>query len=99
MTEESGDISTADVAREYATQELTKYSVEMFEYYTQHLSKNEALGVVIEALSESLGNMISLVSDSNQTEVLDTANLVIQQGILNQCKRVAELSYGQVGHA
>jgi translation initiation factor RLI1 len=99
MTEESGDISTADVAREYATQELTKYSVEMFEYYTRHLSKSEALGVVIEALSESLGNMISLVSDSNQLEVLDTANLVIQQGILNQCKRVAELSYGQVGHA
>jgi hypothetical protein len=99
MTEESGETSTANEAREYATHELTKYSVEMFEYYTTHLGKSEALGIVIEALSESLGNMISLVSDHNQSEVLDTANLVIQQGILNQCKMVAEITYGQVGHA
>lgn len=100
MTEEDqSEVSLADDARTYATSELTRYSVEMLEYYSEAMGKSTALGIVIEALSESLGNMISLVKDQNQPEVLDGVNLVIQQGITNQSKLVAEMAYGQVGHA
>lgn len=97
--EDQSEVSQADEARTYATSELTRYSVEMLEYYSELMGKAQALGVVIEALSESLGNMISLVQDQNQPEVLDGVNLVIQQGIVNQSKLVAEMAYGQVGHA
>lgn len=84
--------------RQGATHELTTYSVEMLDYYTETMGKNAALGLCIEALSETLGNMISLVKDDNQAEVLDTANQVIQQGLLSQQELIAEMVYGQVGH-
>lgn len=85
--------------RQGATHELTTYSVEMLDYYTESMGKNAALGLCIEALSETLGNMISLVKDDNQAEVLETANQVIQQGLLSQQELIAEMVYGQVGHS
>jgi hypothetical protein len=85
--------------RQSATHEITTYSVEMFEYYTETMGKNAALGLCIEALSETLGNMISLVKDDNQADVLNTANLVIQQGLICQQEIIAEMVYGQVGHS
>lgn len=85
-------------ARLYATGELTKYAVQMLEYYSDQMGKAAALGMVIESLSESLGNMISLVSENSQTSVIESANQVIHQGILSQSELVAEMAYGQVGH-
>lgn len=96
---DEADEQTYLEVRQGATHELTTYSVEMFDYYTKTMGKNAALGLCIEALSETLGNMISLVKDDNQAEVLDTANLVIQQGLLSQQEVIAALVYGQVGHA
>lgn len=85
--------------RQGATHELTTYSVEMLDYFTGTMGKNAALGLCIEALSETLGNMISLVKDDNQAEVLHTANQVIQQGLICQQEVIAEMVYGQVGHS
>lgn len=93
------DPTDAAGAKDYAANELTNYCVEMLEYYSNHMGRNVALGIVIEALSESLGNMISLVKDGHQEQVLDDVNLVIQQGMINQSKLVAQMQYGAVGHA
>ena len=78
---------------------LTKQAIDFFERYSQTIGKNEALGSVIEALSSSLGNMISLVSDTHQQDVIETANQVIQQGLLDQTETIAEMAYGFIGHA
>lgn len=86
-------------AREYVCGEITRYAVEIFEFYSNKMGKNDSLALTIECLSESLGNMISLVSESNQQEVLTASQDVIRQGILNQQELIAELTYGQVGHA
>jgi hypothetical protein len=86
-------------AREYVCGEITRYAVEIFEFYSNKMGKNDALALTIECLSESLGNMISLVSESHQHEVLTASQDVVQQGILNQQELIAELTYGQVGHA
>jgi hypothetical protein len=85
--------------RAVATQQLTQFSVELFEEFTQLTDKNNALGFVIEALSETLGNMISLVKEDYQQEVIATANEVIQQGLMAQQELIAAMNYGQVGHA
>jgi hypothetical protein len=55
--------------------------------------------MLIESLSETLGNMISLVADDHQQEVIDGAHLVILQGLISQQESIALLAYGQVGHA
>ena len=78
---------------------LTKQAIDFFERYSQTIGKNEALGIVIEALSSSLGNMISLVSDTHQQDVIETANQVIRQGLLDQTETIAEMAYGFIGHA
>jgi hypothetical protein len=88
-----------DYERVRVTGELTKLSVALFEHYSDSLGKNQALGMLIESLSETLGNMISLVSDDNQQEVIDSAHLVILQGLASQQESIARIAYGQVGHA
>lgn len=97
--DEDGDSQDRDQVRVYATGQLTKFSVEILEFYSTTLGKNEALAVCIESLSETLGNLISLVSQAHQQEVVESASLVIQQGILGQQKLIDELAYGQIGHA
>jgi len=87
-----------DTARMHVTGELTKYSVEILEFYSESLGKNVALGMIIESLSETLGNVISLVKEEHQQEVIESAGLVIQQGLVAQQKMIDELTYGQVGH-
>lgn len=86
-------------ARAYVCQEITRYSVEILEYYSNKFGKNQALGLTIESVSESLGNLISLVTEDHQAEVLHTSQQVVAQGIINQQELIAELAYGQVGHA
>lgn len=88
-----------DTARMHVTGELTKYSVEILEFYGEALGKNVALGMIIESLSETLGNVISLVKEEHQQEVIASAGLVIQQGVITQQKMIDELTYGQVGHS
>lgn len=85
------------LARQQATGEITKYAVGFLEYHSQTIGKNLALGIAIEAVSESLGNLISLVKDIHQSEVIDSAHQVMLQGILSQQKIIAEIAYGQVG--
>lgn len=93
------DTTDAVGAKDYATNELTNYCVDMLEYYSDSLGRSQALGVVIEALSESLGNMISLVKEGHQDQVISDVHAVINQGMINQTKLVAEMQYGAVGHA
>jgi hypothetical protein len=92
------DYLDGDTARMHVTGELTKYSVEILEFYSESLGKNVALGMIIESLSETLGNVISLVKEEHQQEVIESAGLVIQQGLVAQQKMIDELTYGQVGH-
>jgi hypothetical protein len=88
-----------DYERQRVTGELTKLSVALFEHYSSTMGKNDALGMLIESLSETLGNMISLVADDHQQEVIDGAHLVILQGLISQQESIALLAYGQVGNA
>lgn len=83
----------------HATGLFTKQSVELYEKYSAILGKNDALGLVIEALSTSLGNVISLVGEEHQQEVIESVNEVIQQGLVDQMEMIAELAYGSIGHA
>ena len=85
-------------ARTYASGEITQYAVDMLEYYSDKMPRNEALGMIIEALSVSLGNLISLVKEDHQSEVIDGANQVIQMVILAQTELIASMAYGQIGH-
>ena len=93
------DFTDREFHRQRVTGELTKLSVALFEHYSESMDKNTALGMMIESLSETLGNMISLVADEEQQTVIDSANLVIQQGLTSQQENIALLAYGQVGHA
>lgn len=86
-------------AREYVCGEITRYAVEILDYYSKKLGKNDALGITIESLSESLGNLISLVHEDHQAEVLADSQQVVHQGLLNQQELIAALRYDQVGHA
>ena len=86
-------------ARDYVCAEITRYAVDILEFYNNKLGKNESLALTIECLSESLGNLISLAHEDCHTEVLDSSMEVIRQGISNQQEVIAELTYGQVGHA
>lgn len=95
-TDSSPDV---DFERQRVTGELTKLSVALFEHYSESMGKNEALGMLIESLSETLGNMISLVADDHQQDVIDSSHLVILQGLNSQSEAIALLAYGQVGHA
>jgi hypothetical protein len=97
-TDDSGQ-SDRDYQRLRVTGELTKLSVALFEHYSATMGKNAALGLMIESLSETLGNMISLVADEHQQEVIDSANEVIQQGLTSQQEEISLLMYGVVGHA
>ena len=97
-TNSDQDELDGDTARMHVTGELTKYSVEILEFYSESLGKNVALGMIIESLSETLGNVISLVKEEHQQEVIVSAGLVIQQGLVAQQKMIDELTYGQVGH-
>lgn len=103
-TSEDLDIDDADFTdrefqRQRVTGELTKLSVALFEHYSEVMDKNTALGLMIECLSETLGNMISLVADEEQQTVIDSATLVIQQGLTSQQENIALIAYGIVGHA
>lgn len=86
-------------ARDYVCNEITRYAVEILDFYSNRLGKNQALGLTIECLSESLGNLISLVSDSQQEEIISVSQDVIRQGLVNQQELIAIQAYGQVGHA
>jgi hypothetical protein len=88
-----------EAERQRVTGELTKLSVALFEHYSESMGKNEALGLLIESLSETLGNMISLVSDTHQEEVIESATLVIYRGLCSQQESIALLEYGVIGHA
>lgn len=96
---DSDDQEERDQARQYVCSEITRYAVEILEFYSKSLGKNEALGLTIESLSESLGNLISLVHENNQSEVLEASQCVIHQGMINQAEMIATICYGQVGHA
>ena len=63
------DLETPIDPRKESTGQLTHFSVELFEELCKVTDKNDALGIVIEALSETLGNMISLVKEDFQQEV------------------------------
>jgi hypothetical protein len=91
--------NTRDQAREYVVGEITRYSVDILEYYSERLGKNEALAITIESLSETLGSLISLVKEEYQQDVVSSAGEVIQQGLISQQKLIAQMAYGQVGHA
>lgn len=95
--EQTGD--DREMARQYVTGELTRVSIQILEFYTKNLGRNEALAITIESVSETLGNLISLVKEEYQQEVVDSSSLVILQGLLSQQELIAELAYGQVGHA
>ena len=86
-------------ARTYVCGEITRYAVEILEFYNTKLGKNESLALTIESVSESLGNLISLVHEDHLEEVLSSSLEVIREGISNQQEVIAELAYGQVGHA
>ena len=86
-------------ARDYVCAEITRYAVDILDFYNSKLGKNESLALTIECLSESLGNLISLVHEDYHTEVLQSSMEVIRQGISNQQEVIATLTYGQVGHA
>lgn len=86
-------------ARTYVCAEITRYAVEILEFYNNKLGKNESLALTIESVSESLGNLISLVHEAHQEDVLNSSVAVIRQGISNQQEVIAELTYGQIGHA
>lgn len=88
-----------DQARLYVTGELTRYSIEILEFYTSKIGRNESLAITIESLSETLGNLISLVKEEYQQDVVESAGAVIQQGIVSQQKLIAQMAYGHVGHA
>lgn len=90
---------TADEYLTMITSQITSSSVETFELLCKTFDRNESLGLIIEALSKSLGNMISLVKEDNQQEVIDSANELIQQGLVDQQEIIAEMAYGYVGHA
>jgi len=93
------DLPTQEELTLLAIGVLTKQAIEFFERYSETLDKNAALGIVIEAMSSSLGNIISLVGDEHQQSVIDSANLVIQQGLIDQTETIAEMVYGFIGHA
>lgn len=87
------------LARTYVCAEITRYAVEILEFYNNKMGKNESLALTIESVSESLGNLISLVHEDYHEEVLSSSMEVIREGISNQQEMIAELTYGQVGHA
>jgi len=86
-------------ARDYVCAEITRYAVEILEFYNNKLGKNESLALTIECLSESLGNLISLVHEDHHEEVLSSSWEVVREGITNQQEVIAKLAYGHVGHA
>ena len=86
-------------ARTYVCAEITRYAVEILEFYNAKLGKNESLALTIESVSESLGNLISLVHEDHHEEVLASSWEVVREGITHQQEVIAELTYGQVGHA
>lgn len=88
-----------EIARCYVTAEITRYAVDIFEFYAEKMGKNEALAITIESLSESLGNLISLCKEEYQEEVMQSSQAVIHQGIISQQELIAEMAYGHVGHA
>lgn len=105
-TESFMELSDTDIpdqdrlaVRQYVTTEITRYAVEIFEYYSEKMGKNEGLAITIESLSESLGNMISLCKEEFQPEVLSTSQAVIYEGLISQQELIAEMAYGHVGHA
>ena len=93
------ELPTADDYLTLVTGEITTNSIETFELLCKTFDRNESLGIIIEALSKSLGNMISLVKEDHQQDVIETANELIQQGLVDQQEVIAEMAYGFVGHA
>ena len=96
---EDGDKITTEDYLTMITCEITNNSIETFELLCKTFDRNESLGILIEALSKSLGNVISLVKDDCQQDVIETANELIQQGLVDQQEVIAEMAYGFVGHA
>lgn len=86
-------------AQQLAANEITQLSVQLLAQMEAEMPRNQALGAIISAISESLGNMISLVKDDYQQEVVESAHQVIQIGLLSQNEAISELTYGQIGHA
>lgn len=93
------DKAERERVRTYVCTEITRYAVEILDYYTDRMSKNDSLALTIECLSECLGNLISLVHEDHQEEViLDSMNIIEQSTSLQQ-ELIAEMAYGQIGHA
>ena len=96
---QTGPWADRDQAKQYVCAEITRYSVEILDYYSKKMSKSDALGLTIESLSESLGNLISVVPNDEQPDVLETSQKIIHQGLVNQHELIAQITYGCVGHA
>jgi hypothetical protein len=92
-------LTEADDVKHQLTGSITQQSLDFLESYSHQAGNNLALAIIIESLSEALGNMISLVEESHQSETINCANQVILQGIVSQHKIVAHLVYGYVGNA
>lgn len=79
--------------------DFTSTAVQVFESLLKFSDKNKALSVMIEALSETLGNFVALVSDTEQEDVILSAMQVVEQSTVLQQEHVARMIYGQVGHS
>ena len=93
------DIKSIEGYRRLIAGEFTASALTSFEVLCKTYDKNESLSAVIEGLSSALGNIISLVKEDNQQEVIDSATVVIKQGLIDQQELIAEMAYGYVGHA
>lgn len=96
---ETAEILNTEEIKNQLAGSITQHALEFLESYGAQAGNNLALAVVIESLSESLGNLISLVAEAHQSEVIVTANQVILQGIVSQHKMLAHVMYGHVGTA
>ena len=83
----------------YVAAEVSRYAVEILEFYSTKMDKNQALAITIEGVAETLGNLISLVAENNQPDVITDSHAVINRSLSQQQELIAQLAYGQVGHA
>jgi len=83
----------------YVAAEVSRYAVEILEFYSAKMDKNQALAITIEGVAEALGNLISLVAENNQSEVITDSHQVINRSLSQQQELIAQLAYGRVGHA
>ena len=86
-------------ATAYAGDIFTRQALAVFADLCQIMDKNQALGITITTLSETLGGMISLVKETEQEETIVSAGEVVKHGLAVQAEIIAALAYGQIGHA